>query len=166
MVLFPRVFCLMASLLAATLMVRVVYAAPAPPRERPQPQQQPQQRVPVVIVTKIDGSTARGQIVSADGDNIVVRASEKHEPVTIPWASVKRVSNGLTQAQAWAAWKEQNAGLLCDTCRGDRVTRCATCRGTAVDPSKSTPCDQCDGVGVTEVCAAPKCNGAGKVDCP
>ena len=166
MVLFPRVICLM-PLLAAALVAGVVYAAPVPPRERPQPAQAQQQpRVPTVIVTKADGSTARGQIVSADGDNLVVRASEKTDPVTIPWASVKRVSNGLTQAQAWATWKEQNAGLLCDTCRGDRVTRCPSCHGTALDQSKPAPCDQCEGVGIADLCPAPKCNGAGKIDCP
>lgn len=125
------------------------------------------QRLPIVIITKIDGTTARGQLVSADPDHVVVRANDKSDPQPpIPWSAIKRMSNGLTQAAAFAAWKEQHKDELCDTCHGDRVTKCSSCFGGGVDQAKLVACDACEGTGITSVCNAPKCNGTGKIDCP
>jgi DnaJ-class molecular chaperone len=86
--------------------------------------------------------------------------------VAITWTSIKRVSNGLTQPQAVAAWKELHKNELCDTCHGDRVMRCPSCHGTGVDQTKLMPCDECEGTGMESVCPSPRCNGTGKVDCP
>jgi hypothetical protein len=43
------------------------------------------------------------------------------EPVNIAWTSIKRISNGLTQPQAVAAWKPLHKNELCETCYGDRL---------------------------------------------
>jgi hypothetical protein len=124
------------------------------------------QRLPMVIVTQVDGTTARGQLVSADPDNLTLRANDKAEPMAIAWTSIKHVSNGLTQPQAAAAWKAAHQNELCDTCHGDRVMQCPACHGSGVDQSKLTPCDACEGTGIESVCPSPRCNGTGKVDCP
>ena len=166
--LFPRVICLMS-------LVGILCTGAATPTPRPAKPAPPAaaagatpatQRLPMVIVTQADGTTARGQLVSADVDNVIVRANDKAEPLTIPWTSIKRVSNGLTQPQAVAAWKELHKNELCDTCHGDRVMRCPACRGSGVDQTKLTPCDQCEGTGIESVCTAARCEGSGKVDCP
>jgi hypothetical protein len=173
MSLFPRVISLMGltavlCAVVAAAAAAAAMAAPAPPAPGGQAgaKAQAPPRLPLVIITNLDGTTARGQLLSADPDNVVIRANDRAEPVSIPWTSIQRVSNGLTQAQAWAAWKEQHKDELCDACRGDRVVKCPACFGSGVDQAKLTPCAQCEGSGIESVCAAPRCNGTGKVDCP
>lgn len=153
------------------LVTLVLAAAPAsrgaPPGAAPAGAKPPAAKpMPIVTITRADGTTTRGQLVSADAESVVVRASATAEPLAVPWATIKRVSNGLTQAQAAAQWKEVHKDQLCDTCHGDRVSPCTSCHGRDVDPSKQVPCDGCGGAGVTSICPEKRCLGEGAIDCP
>jgi hypothetical protein len=125
---------------------------------------------PVVTVTKTDGTLVRGQIVSSDPDQVVVKpalkAGEKiaGDDVAIAWKEIKIVSNGLTQKKALEAWKEEHAKELCDKCGGERVVTCPTCKGTGHDPKSSKECKTCNGA-MEVKCKAPKCK-EGKIPCP
>ncbi|HYO08481.1 MAG TPA: hypothetical protein VER17_05875 [Tepidisphaeraceae bacterium] len=120
-------------------------------------------RAPVITVTKADGTTARGMLVSADPAAVTLRASAKAEPVAVPWDQIKRVSNGLTRPQVLAKWKADHPNDLCADCKGAGAAACATCRGSGHDQSRLSACDRCGGAGVTAYCT--RCE-EGTIDCP
>jgi len=104
-----------------------------------------------------------GELVSADGDKIVIKDTDGNN-VDVKWADVQKVSNGLTQEKALARWKEENADKVCGTCHGDRVVACPKCGGTGKDATKKVACKTCNATGSI------KCTGKGCVngtaDCP
>jgi hypothetical protein len=123
-----------------------------------------------VTLTKVDGSTIRGEVVSTTPEEVVFKparkAGEQADPenVTIPWTEIKRLSNGLTQQKALETWKQEHRDQLCETCRGDRKVLCATCKGTAHDPASAKDCKTCKGELLVD-CKAPKCK-EGTIPCP
>jgi hypothetical protein len=137
-------------------------AAPAPAAAADKP------KAPArVFVKKADGTSVRGELVEADGKRLAVRPAEGKtfgEPVEIKWADVKTVSNGLTRERAQAAWKAEHKDGLCETCKGERVTRCETCKGVGHDPAASKDCKTCKGELLVD-CSDKKCD-KGKVPCP
>jgi hypothetical protein len=123
---------------------------------------------PPVTIVKTDGTSIRGQISTSDPDSITIQPAAKPgadaaSPVVIEWKDIRSVSSGLTQQKALAAWKEQHAGQLCDTCHGDRTVFCPTCKGTGHDPASGANCKTCNGALVVE-CKTPKCKD-GKIPC-
>jgi hypothetical protein len=143
------------------LLLGAQQAANRPPATKP---------APIVTVTKTDGSLVRGQIVSSDPDQVVLKPSLKAgekvagDDVTVPWKEIKIVSSGLTQKKALEAWKDEHAKELCDKCGGDRLMTCPTCKGTGHDPKSSKDCKTCNGA-MEVKCKAPKCK-EGKTPCP
>ena len=121
-------------------------------------------RTPIVTVKLSDGSVVRGQLVSADPDKIVVKPTGAKDPREIAWPDVASVSNGLTRDKALVDWKELHKDELCDTCKGDRVADCATCKGSGFDQAHLTACAKCGARG-NFPCTNKKCD-KGKVDCP
>ena len=118
---------------------------------------------PIVTVTKLDKTIVRGQLTSAEPDQLVVKASG--EAVTVRWSQIAKVSNGLTQEQAAEQWKAQHkAEELCTDCHGDRGLPCKDCRGTGHDQAKLVDCKHCGGGGML-FCPNKPCDD-GKVDCP
>ena len=121
---------------------------------------------PIVTITKLDKTVVRGQLTSAEPDQLVVKPSgAAAEPVTVRWSQIAKVSNGLTQEQAAAQWKALQApGALCTDCHGDRGVACNDCRGTGHDQAKLVDCKDCGGGGLM-FCPNKKCDD-GQVDCP
>ena len=121
---------------------------------------------PLVIVTKSDNTTVRGQLVAADPDNVTIKPPPNAgaEDVVIQWKDIKRVSSGLTQARALEQWKIEHAGQLCEKCNGDRFITCPTCKGTAKAPASAKDCKTCGGA-MEIKCKAPRCDN-GKIPCP
>jgi hypothetical protein len=117
---------------------------------------------PVVTVTRADGPAIRGQIISADPDQVVIqparKAGEKADPEKIT------LSTGLTYQKALDAWKLEHHDQLCPVCHGNRVTLCSTCKGTAHDPASAADCKTCRGELLVD-CKQPKCD-KGKIPCP
>jgi hypothetical protein len=124
----------------------------------------------LITITKTDGTTVRGEIVSSDPDQIVFKParkpSEKTDPeqINIPWGEIKRVSNGLTQQKALDAWKAQHVEQLCETCHGDRTVLCEVCKGTMHTPESAKDCPTCKGELLVD-CKSPKCKD-GIIPCP
>lgn len=124
----------------------------------------------IVIVTKTDTTTVRGTLLSSDFDEVIVqpalRPGERTpgEPVTVRWGQILRVSNGLTRMKILEDFKKANLANLCDTCHGDRLAFCATCKGTGNEPSSGADCPTCKGELLVD-CKTPKCDD-GKVVCP
>ena len=152
--------------LGLTFLLALVVASPAllvaqakSPADKPPP---------IVTVTKADGSTVRGHFLSADPDVVTLRppgkAGEEPEPFTVPWTEIRKLSNGLTRAEALERWKAEHRENLCETCAGNRTVECGTCKGVGHDPAASKDCTRCKGALVVE-CKAPKCD-AGKTRCP
>ncbi len=121
---------------------------------------------PIVTVTKLDKTTVRGQLTSAEPDQLVLKTiGPAGEPVTLRWSQIAKVSNGLTQDDATAQWKAQfTKEQLCPDCDGDRGVACTDCHGTGHDQAKLTDCKDCDGGGLL-FCANQTCDD-GKIDCP
>lgn len=153
-------------LLVAFSIVTLLVLAPAilsaqskSPKDRPPP---------ISTVTKVDGTTVKGTIVSADPDNVTVRplakAGEEPEPIVIAWTEIKKLSNGLTREKAWAQWKDANRANLCVDCKGDRTVHCGECKGAGHDPLASKDCKMCKGEVLVE-CKNTKCD-EGKSPCP
>src|SRR5436190_14388918 len=73
-----------------------------------------------VTVIKTDGSNVRGQLNAFDLKGVTVQKLVKNQPsgdqVTIAWADIKSVSNGLTRAKAIEQWKKEHPEDLCETC--------------------------------------------------
>lgn len=128
--------------------------------------------VPMVTVVKTDGTSVRGQLVSADPDKVVVKPAAKlgvksataPSDVELTWKDIKTVSNGLTYAKALAAWKQEHLADLCEQCHGERTMLCPTCKGTMHDPASGKDCKTCKGELLVD-CKAPKCK-EGKTPCP
>lgn len=125
----------------------------------------------IVIVTKLDNSTVRGTIVSSDFNQIVVqpalRPNERTpgEPVTLRWGEILRVSNGLTRQKVLDDYKKQfRPDQLCETCHGDRMVYCTTCKGTRHTPASAADCATCKGELLVD-CKTPRCED-GKIPCP
>jgi len=138
------VLCVLSLLLAA---------APTDPAARPV----------IVTVTKNDGTTARGNFVSADPNGVTLRASAKADPTVVSWTQIKRVSNGITRPQVLKQWQKDHPEDVCADCHGVGSTLCATCHGTGFDQAHLEKCDKCGGDGVIGYC---KHCVNGKVDCP
>src|SRR4051812_36310054 len=104
-------------LLVVLALVAILGAAA--PKEKPAkpPASKP---APIVLVTRLDGTTERGQIDSIDPDHVVIKPALKRgqttpdAPVTIEWKVIKVVSSGLTQAKALEQWKQEHKDNLCD----------------------------------------------------
>src|SRR5690349_11111261 len=99
--------------------------------------QQPRQRpsatktalAPIVTVIQNDGSTARGRLTGIDVDHLtltppVTTTDPSPQPVTLSWADVKSVSNGLTRAKVLDDWRKEHYADLCPTCLGMRTLSC------------------------------------------
>jgi hypothetical protein len=126
----------------------------------------PQKPKPIVTITKLDKTTVRGQLSSAEPDQLVVKTpGAAGETVTVRWSQIAKVSNGLTQDEAAEQWKAQfTKEQLCPDCGGDRGIACTDCRGTGHDQAKLVDCNDCGGGGVL-FCPNKRCD-EGKVDCP
>lgn len=124
----------------------------------------------IVIVTRTDTTTVRGTLLSSDFDQVVVqpalRPGERTpgEPVTVRWGQILRVSNGLTRQKILDDFKKENHANLCETCHGDRLAFCATCKGTGNEPSSAADCTTCKGELLVD-CKTPRCDD-GKIVCP
>jgi hypothetical protein len=145
------------------LVAAFAFAQPSP---KPAPKPAPPKPNPIVTITKLDKTVVRGQLISAEPDQLVVKASgAAGEPVTVRWSQIAKVSNGLTQEQAAEQWKAQHTPeQLCPDCRGNRGIACKDCHGTGHDPAKLVDCKDCGGGGVL-FCPNKKCE-EGQVDCP
>jgi len=118
----------------------------------------------MVIVTEKDGKKkVIGELVSADGDKVVVKP-EDEENVELKWSDIQKVSNGLTQVVAAQRWKALNADKVCPTCHGDRVIACPKCGGTGKDAVAKALCKNCNGTGQAK-CTVKSCVN-GMCDCP
>jgi hypothetical protein len=118
--------------------------APKPPAKPALPKPNP-----IVTITKLDKTVVRGQLISAEPDQLIVKASgAAGEPVTVRWSQIAKVSNGLTQEQATEQWKAQHTPeQLCPDCRGNRGIACKDCHGTGHDPAKLVDCKDCGAAG-------------------
>ena len=155
------------SQLAMVCALVVGAVALAQPAKTPPPAKTPQAKPsPIVTITKLDKTVVRGQLTSAEPDQLVLKApGAAAEPVTVRWSQIAKVSSGLTQEQAAAQWKAQfTTEQLCGDCDGDRGTACTDCHGTGHDPAKLVDCKDCAGGGLL-FCPNKKCD-AGQVDCP
>lgn len=139
-----------------------VRRAPVAPASKP---------VPIVMLTKGDGTLLRGQVTGADPAGVTFVAAPKAgaaagdaSPVVIPWREIKSVSNGITEAKVVADWKAAHAEELCADCHGDQTKPCETCKGTGHDPAALKDCAKCHGEMMLD-CKTPKCDH-GKVPCP
>lgn len=125
---------------------------------------------PYLVITKLDGSQVKGHLVASDPGSVTVRppappGKPQNEPVAVKWAEIKTVSNGLTRQKVLGQWRVEHAGELCDTCKGEGMVVCATCKGTLHDPAKlDKNCPTCKGELLVD-CKAPRCD-KGKVPCP
>lgn len=121
------------------------------------------QKVARVTIVNIDGKTVAGEMVEASPAGVSVRTSPKVDAVLVPWAEIKRTSNGLTRQPVVDHWKRRKPTLLCETCQGNGTRKCETCQGSGVDPAQAKACETCHGAGDVGKC--PKCPD-GKVACP
>jgi hypothetical protein len=125
-------------------------------------------KTPIVTVTKSDGTAVRGQLNSSDPKGIsivqLVKGQPTGESVTLTWADIKSVSNGLTQKRAIEQWKKDHPEDLCTDCHGSGAVICPTCKGTGRDATKAKDCPTCHGA-QTIPCTTPKCDH-GKIACP
>jgi hypothetical protein len=120
---------------------------------------------PRVNVVKSDGKLIYGVLADADHDGVTLKLLTSPEPVTIPWAQIRSVSNGLTREKAVEGWKTAHADKLCQKCHGDRVIPCPDCKGTGIDPKQQKECAKCHGTGSAGPCPTPGCID-GKINCP
>lgn len=122
----------------------------------------------IVTVIRIDGTVARGKMISCDRDKITldVLANPKDPPVStdIKWDDIKTVTNGPTHQQVIQKWRLEHLRNLCETCFGDGKIFCLTCRGTAHDPAASAGCMTCHGAAHLR-CTTPRCK-EGWIPCP
>jgi len=82
-----------------TLAAAMLVAQTSPPA--PVKRVVPAKPLPVVTIKKLDGTVVRGQITSAEPDQLVLKAPRAAaEAVTVRWSQIARVSNGLTQEEA------------------------------------------------------------------
>jgi hypothetical protein len=125
---------------------------------------------PLVTLTKTDGSTLRGEVVSSTPENVVFKPARKPneqtdpEQVTLAWSEIKKLSNGLTQQKALETWKNEHREQLCESCRGNRALWCEVCKGTTHSPQSAAECKTCKGELLID-CKTPKCD-QGTMPCP
>src|SRR5918993_4561873 len=107
--------------LAGCIMCIAAFAL-AQPAPKPAAKPPPPKVNPIVTITKLDKTVVRGQLISAEPDQLVVKATGvAGEPVSVRWSQIAKVSNGLTQEQATEQWKSQHAPeALCPDCPGNR----------------------------------------------
>ncbi|MCZ7648684.1 MAG: hypothetical protein M5U26_26080 [Planctomycetota bacterium] len=119
-----------------------------------------------VVVTYQDGRKEEAQLVKYDDKNLVLRVSMKGNALdlTVPWAKVKELSNGLTPELIQKRWAAANKDKLCPTCKGEKSVACAACDGSGFKARERVSCTACKGAG-TSACQAQGCE-AGKVTCP
>lgn len=148
------------SLAVALLLTLSLLGAGAPPAGNKLP--------PIITITKTDGTTVKGNLVSAGRDAVSVRPFVKGvaaaDAVDVPWPAIKSVSNGLTRAKAFEQWKTEHKDQLCGDCAGAGQARCGTCKGTGHDPASGKDCATCKGE-LLVACKTPRCD-QGKVPCP
>jgi len=118
-----------------------------------------------ITVKKTDGTSATGEMLSADPESITLLPPGKKDAVVIAWKDVASVSNGLTQKLALGVWKNKHADRLCGTCEGNGTLIHETCEGKGINPETKKDCVPCKGVGGVGKCTNVKCK-EGKVDCP
>lgn len=118
--------------------------------------------VPIVIVTKADGTTARGKLISAEWDKVILSADG--QDVTLKWHEISRLSNGLTRAKVIEEFKSANKGKLCESCQGNHDTRCDSCKGTSHLAAAVADCTTCKGELLVK-CKSPGCKD-GQIPCP
>ena len=140
--------------------------AQSAPKPAPSGKTTPPKPNPIVTITKLDKTVLRGQIASAEPDQLVVKPpGAGAEPLIVRWSQIAKVSNGLTQDQAAEQWKALQApDTLCPDCHGDRGISCNDCRGTGYDQAKLVDCKDCGGGGLL-FCPNKRCDD-GNVDCP
>src|SRR5688572_6294643 len=140
------------ALLLCGLLLAVFAAAQAPAPAAAKPN-------PIVTIMMLDKTTVRGQLVSVEPDQLVVKKpGAAGETVTVRWSQIAKVSNGLTQEQAAAQWKALHKDELCADCHGDRGVRCNDCHGSGFDQAKLVDCKDCGGGGLL-FCPNKKCDG-------
>lgn len=146
---------------AAVVFAAGILAAQSTPKPAAKPKPNP-----IVTVTKLDKTVVRGQLTSAEPDQVVVKPpGAASEPVAVRWSQIAKVSNGLTRDDAAEQWKAQFAkDQLCPDCDGDRGVACLDCRGTGHDQAKLVDCNDCGGGGLLS-CTNKRCD-EGKIDCP
>lgn len=152
----------LSTILFALLLIALpalLLAAPNPPKPK---------LPPTITITRLDGTTVRGQFVSVDPLVVTVKPhlnpKEFGEPTSIPWKEIAKVSNGLTHSKVLADWKKEYPERLCTTCHGTLQQTCDVCKGTGHDPESAKDCATCSGELLTD-CKAPGCD-KGKVICP
>lgn len=134
----------------------------------------------LVGVMKVDGTTVRGTLVSSDPEGVTIQPPTKivktgksakdapapvtPDPVVVAWKDIKAVSNGLTYRKALDVWKAQHLSELCETCRGERMVWCPTCKGTQHDPAAGKECKTCGGELLVD-CKTAHCE-KGQIPCP
>ncbi|MGB7156907.1 MAG: hypothetical protein WBD40_02505 [Tepidisphaeraceae bacterium] len=150
------------SLRAGLIVLAMAVAGSAIALAAPAPAKKP---ASIVTIKKQDGTTVRGQLVSAEPGQLVVKApGAAGETVNVRWSQIARVSNGLTQEQAAEQFRTLHKDELCADCHGEQGLRCKDCHGTAFDQSKLVDCTDCGGAGMF-FCPNKKCDD-GQIDCP
>lgn len=117
-----------------------------------------------VIIFETGGKSVSGELTEITPAQVTVKPSPLAKPVTVAWANIQRLSNGMTRQKVVDDWRKNHVELLCDTCHGDGTTDCPTCHGTGVDPAQAKPCEKCNGIGVLGKCV--QCKGAKTIPCP
>jgi hypothetical protein len=139
-----------------------IKSGPGAGAPKPPPAEDPNE--PRITVTWATGQAQPAFFISADPDGVKLRIAMGKEAQVYPWEKIKRLSNGVTREKVVADWKTQHASELCDTCHGDRVSPCESCKGTGVKSDEQKPCDKCEGKGTTGDCK--KCKTTGAIECP
>ncbi|HVT90101.1 MAG TPA: hypothetical protein VHD56_14705 [Tepidisphaeraceae bacterium] len=133
---------------------------------------EPSKPAPIITIIRLDGTSVRGTVTSMGPIIIAFQpapkpnqpAGTKLDPINLPWASVRSISNGMTHAKFMQQFKLEHAGQLCETCKGEGSSFCSTCKGTGHDPTKLTDCKVCHGELLVD-CKGPKCDH-GQIPCP
>lgn len=119
-----------------------------------------------VVLTYKDGKKEKGDLVSQDFENVVLRVNLGGNKIDmkIPWDRIEELSNGLTYDLMQKKWREANKDKLCNVCQGLRAITCATCNGTGIAAKNTVDCKTCAASGLAP-CTSKGCN-QGKVSCP
>ena len=130
--------------------------------------------LPLVTVTRTDGSSLRGRLTASDPKAITVtpiaRPKTRTEPeqlgeaVQLAWGEIKSISSGLTRQRVIEQWKKEHPEDHCETCRASGRSECAACKGSGRDAAAAGDCPTCKGA-QTVACDTPRCDG-GMIPCP
>lgn len=125
-------------------------------------------RIVTVTVTKSDNTTVRAQVSTIDPKAVTIQPLVKNQPdgspLTIPWAEIKSLSNGMTRERVIKMHMKDHPDDVCTECRGEGKVACATCKGSGRDRASAKDCATCHGQ-ETVACKTPKCDH-GKIPCP